>query len=1026
MNRRIPLFFLSLVLGSSNIYSINVIDETSLQSAITTANTVPQTINFLNDIPYARVFYPLNVDPDFSDAGQTYTINGNNYRLVVSSGNFPGFLSRGGAAGQITIQDLTIESATGKGGDSASNGGGGAGLGGGLVIDAGASVVLDNVSFKNCRAQGGSSLTSIGSGGGGGGGGLYGNGEVGAIYSGGGGGLIGNGGTGNTLAGGGGGGAQTDGGNAAFTTGGDGGDDFNNLNGGTGGGVSIPGSAGGSGGGGGGSGYFAPNGSTGGAGGYGGGGGGDAIPNPGDSVTGGAGNDFGGGGNGGLSTIYLSSEGGAGGFAGGGGGSGGGTSASVGNTGGAGGFGAGGGGGGAALGGSIFIRGPDPISGAPAAQLTIERGISFDNSGLIAGTGTNSGQVRGRDIFMMSGGSITVQNLTIDSSIPHAIESEIGTSLGGGLTLDNGNTAKLSLNGANTYTGETIIHSGKLYVNGSVITPVTLNDGVFGGTNTTLVVNGLVPNSGDLTVNGGMLSPGGDSLFGNMFIGNNLKFTGGGVADAEVDSVGNTDKIHVSGTATLAGTLNVESAVGNFLVGETITILTADGGLGGTTFDAVNVPLTPLGTKLFDVIYTSTSVLLVANDNILFLDQPIDSGNPQKVVDYITSLVPIAPNSDFGFVVESLGLVPNDKINKVLNLMHPAAFGLFEFMNLNTNAQIMQMVNQHLYKSQESPPQGDGSQLSNLTAATDDRPFYPTTLVRRGCKRDENKKNDVWVQPFGTWNSQDQKGELRGANYETAGFLVGYDRLMNDFSVGGEMGYAYTNFRWKGSAGKGHINQVYGGVYGSYSIKDFFISLSTMIGGNFYDTNRFIRYKTPGHPTGGLDRTAHSHSSGFQWTNHLGLVGDLRLMGSSSSLEIPLQIFMNLDHFYLHNGSFSETGANSINLRVNTKVSNALRSEIGLSSSYTFKIRRGCFTPYARVSWVNKTLLSSSSYRSGFRGQVGTFSVSATSKGTNQVAPGLGVEFSNTHGFSILLNSRAELVGPMKNYSADFRMDYVF
>jgi outer membrane autotransporter protein len=193
-----------------------------------------------------------------------------------------------------------------------------------------------------------------------------------------------------------------------------------------------------------------------------------------------------------------------------------------------------------------------------------------------------------------------------------------------------------------------------------------------------------------------------------------------------------------------------------------------------------------------------------------------------------------------------------------------------------------------------------------------------------------------------------------------------------------------------------------------------------MVGGNYYTTDRYIRYNAPNHPTARLNRTAHSHSSGIQWTNHLGLIGDL------SPLSVPLQIFGNLDHFYLHNGSFNESGANSLNMRVNSKTSNALRSELGLSSSYTFKVEGGCWTPYARISWVNKTLLSSSSYRGGFRGQTGTFSVSASSKGSNQWAPGVGVEFANVHGFSILMNTRAELSGKMKNYSADMRMDYTF
>jgi len=258
--------------------------------------------------------------------------------------------------------------------------------------------------------------------------------------------------------------------------------------------------------------------------------------------------------------------------------------------------------------------------------------------------------------------------------------------------------------------------------------------------------------------------------------------------------------------------------------------------------------------------------------------------------------------------------------------------------------------------------------------------------------------------------------------------MTGYDYLFKNFYVGAGLGYAYTNFRWQGSAGKGHINQVYGGLYGSYFMKYFAATLSTMVGGNYYNTDRNVRYNAPNHPTARLNRTAHSHNSGIQWTNHLGLIGEVGIfrIGDLSSASIPVEIFGNLDHFYLHNGSFSESGANSINLRVNSKTSNALRSELGLSSSYTFQVSGGCWTPYARISWVNKTLLSSSSYRGGFRGQTGTFSVSASSKGTNQWAPGFGVEFANMHGFLLLINTRAELNGKMKNYSADMRIDYTF
>ena len=532
-----------------------------------------------------------------------------------------------------------------------------------------------------------------------------------------------------------------------------------------------------------------------------------------------------------------------------------------------------------------------------------------------------------------------------------------------------------------------------------------------------------VPDSGDLTVNGGMVSPGGDNIYGSLFVGKDLLFMGGGMFDAEVDSVGNTDSISAAGSATLAGTLDIQAAVGNFLTGEMITILDATGGVSGT-FSTTILPLHPNGGALFEVQYNPNSVDLLVLQDLVFdtasTGQTINSGNPQVVVDYMLAQLPIDPTSDFGFVIESIGLVPNDQINKALNLMHPGSFALLGSMNLTTNAQIMEVFSGHFFGASGSPAETISQLEPTLTAAAGDRPFYSNTPVRRGCGRDESKHHNVWLQPFGTWNTQGKKGEQRGVNYESAGIMTGYDYLFENFYVGAGLGYAYTNFRWQGSAGKGHINQVYGGLTGSYFMKYFAATLSTMVGGNYYNTDRYIRYNAPNHPTARLNRTAHSHNSGIQWTNHLGLIGDL------SPLSVPLQIFGNLDHFYLHNGSFNESGANSLNMRVNSKTSNALRSELGLSSSYTFKVEGGCWTPYARISWVNKTLLSSSSYRGGFLGQTGTFSVSASSKGSNQWAPGVGVEFANVHGFSLLVNTRAELSGKMKNYSADMRMDYTF
>ncbi len=1050
-------YFVPVFLATASLLnSAPVNNAAELNTAIINANATGIDIEFGSSFDFSQLvqplLQPLNADGVLNQLNQTFTIDGNGKTLTATPGTHRGFFART-STGTVTIKDLTISSAIAKGGDGSNGGGGGLGAGGGLFLNTNSTIILDNASFQNCRATGGSSFSGSKGGGGGlggdsgnksvisgtGGGGISGSGGDNPKNAnggaGGGGGFNGNGGASTSNSGGGGGGGGFNG--AVPGGAGDGGDGFASGQGGAGSAGGIGGSLVGLGGGSGAVGSSNGNDGSATSGGSGPGGGGGALEASQGTIGangGNGGSGFGGGGSGFGSHNATSGNGGHGGFGGGGGGSGGTLAGATVGTGGNGGFGAGGGGspgnspgaggfaggdglsidtvtgiggGGAAMGADIFIEN--------GAALTIRTGISFSGSQTTAGTGGNNGQALGTNIFMMSEGSINVENLSNNSTVPYPIEGNIGDGggnpvTGGGLTLGTGNTAAFTLHGANTYTGDTIINSGFLNLQGSVITPVTLNSGAFSG-NASLIVQTPVTGTGNLTVNGGTVAPGGFG-YGAINVGSDLLFTGGTFL-TEFDSIGNADILDVSGTATLAGTLTVDSAEGNFLQGQTITVLEADGGITGT-FGTVNFPQ-GFDQPQLTIQYTGNTVELVVLRDHVFVRPIIDPGNPRHVAKYMLDQLPIDPNSDFGLVIRSLGVLSDKELNKTLNMMHQGVFGLFEFMNLTTNAQVMEMFNQpcfRLFAEEGAEP------LSHLTAST--KPFYPNTPIRKGCGRDISKPHHVYFQPFGTWNNQSQKGELRGANYENAGFLTGYDYLFDDFYVGAGAGYAYTNFRWDGSAGEGHIHQVYGGLHGSYFDRYFSAILGSMVGGNFYETDRNIISSAPNHPNGALNRTAHSDNSGIQWTNHLGLIGDF------SPLSVPLQIFANVDHFYLHNGSFSETGADSINLRVHSKTSNALRSELGLSSSYTFHVSAGCWTPYARISWVNKTLLSSSSYRGGFRGQVGTFSASATSKGTNQWAPGIGIEFANMHGFSLLLNSRAELNGKMKNYSADMRMEYAF
>lgn len=231
-------------------------------------------------------------------------------------------------------------------------------------------------------------------------------------------------------------------------------------------------------------------------------------------------------------------------------------------------------------------------------------------------------------------------------------------------------------------------------MNGSIITSVIVEGGVFGGTNTIVSTHVDVPNSGNVTVNGGMLAPGGDNLYGNMAIAKDLTFNSGGFLDAEIDSVGNTDSIAVGGNVQLGGSLDIQAVVGNFIAGQEIALINADGTISGT-FANTTIPLLPNGGPLFKIDNSNPHVFkVVVLEDLIFnpstTGQTINSGTGKAVSSYIQSQK-IDPNSDFGFVVNSLGLVPSDQIDKVLALLSPDFFGNIPTISLESSSQIMGM-----------------------------------------------------------------------------------------------------------------------------------------------------------------------------------------------------------------------------------------------------------------------------------------------------------------------------------------------
>jgi uncharacterized protein with beta-barrel porin domain len=245
----------------------------------------------------------------------------------------------------------------------------------------------------------------------------------------------------------------------------------------------------------------------------------------------------------------------------------------------------------------MALAGSLQISAGAVMDLPVFLFTPIGNQGATCtpGAGNQTGCVPQDVILSVENAEKVTFNKPISSDTIQNCSSSSSGGCSTGLMLNSGTFV---LNAMNTYAGATTVnYGGTLIVKGSIESSsgLTVNQGgTVGGT-------GILPT----TVINGALSPG--NSIGTIKVNGNLTFGPTGMYLVELGPKA-SDHTDVTGTATLAGTVLAAFRPDTYKR-EHYTLLHAEGGLGGTTFNALSMSGLPLN---FDAAlsYTPTDVML--------------------------------------------------------------------------------------------------------------------------------------------------------------------------------------------------------------------------------------------------------------------------------------------------------------------------------------------------------------------------------------------------------------------------------
>ncbi len=608
-----------------------------------------------------------------------------------------------------------------------------------------------------------------------------------------------------------------------------------------------------------------------------------------------------------------------------------------------------------------LLQNSNPVNVATTADFTVDGRVT-------TGTPTEDNTIN--SLRFQPGSSLQIFNtLTVTSGELNALG---GTSLITGDLLrtpgDLRKTGPGSLITSNTFdvAGATLVESGGLLVNGTLRSPGGVDvarTALLGGT-------GLL--IGDVT-NRGTLSPGNSP--GTLSINGDFAQTATGTFDLEVASPAAFDRLLVTGTAALAGTLRTINLGKSFAFGQRIPLLFADRITGD--FDRITFadPSRYRGRFLND---SGTGTLLIAPASYTLVAGTQNQRNVARALDsFIDSSDP-----DRNRVSLALDFLTAEGYPAAFDQISPAFHQSIANIQIQETFTRTQLVNQRLSSARLG---ARGFQLMGLdeeplTFDKDGKAFADPKDPAANTPTDWT----AWAMGSGIFARVTSVNQVPNHRFDSGGFLIGADYDWNGserdgLTTGVFAGYQGTTADYDGG-GSTVINSALFGTYASCTHEGYYAD--GVISGGFSSARvrRAIEFST-------VDRLARSDQETGQASAALNLGKDWTI-GNFTFGPIA-----GAQYTYLGIAPFTETNADSLDLRVDQQDVHSLRSTLGGRVAYSIDLTTNIrLIPEIRLLWQHEFLNNSRNIGSALDAGSGpSFDTATADPGRDGVFAGAGV-----------------------------------